>query len=272
MQPARRVDHQQVRAVLLGLGHRVKGQRGGIAALGRGQDGHARAGAPDLQLFNSRRAKGITGGNHHGFACGAKLTGQFANGRGLARAIDAHDQNHLRAGRVKGHRFSDRFHDAGDFRGQQGFDFLDAETFAKAPFGHIGGHAQGRVDAHIGGDEQLFELLKHIVVERAAFDRRSLTAAHDPAKDTGFRRFGCLIEGTVAAPRIERGGVDRAQIDRRHRRQRFGNGRGFGGRFGCLCALIHNGLKPLFDLGRRFEQPILELFENCHVCLRLEIT
>jgi hypothetical protein len=43
LEAARRVDHEEVGAVRLGLRHRVEGEGGGVGAFGRGQDRHARA-------------------------------------------------------------------------------------------------------------------------------------------------------------------------------------------------------------------------------------
>jgi hypothetical protein len=68
LEPPRGVDQQKVGAVGLGLRHRVEGEARGVRPFGRGQHRHAGALAPDLQLFDRRRAEGVAGGDHHRLA------------------------------------------------------------------------------------------------------------------------------------------------------------------------------------------------------------
>ena len=66
LQAACGVDQQEIRALGTRAGEGVKGQRGGIRALGGGQHRHAGAAAPDLQLFYGGGAAVPTPGFHAG--------------------------------------------------------------------------------------------------------------------------------------------------------------------------------------------------------------
>ena len=73
---------------------RVEGDGGRIrAGLLRHEFG-ARALRPDAELLGRSGAEGVTGGPHHLATLAGKAVGQLADGRGLARAVDAHDQDH----------------------------------------------------------------------------------------------------------------------------------------------------------------------------------
>ena len=50
---------------------------------------------PHLQLFARRRAKGVAGGEHDAAPFGKEPVRQLADGRGLAGAVDADDQNDI---------------------------------------------------------------------------------------------------------------------------------------------------------------------------------
>ncbi len=123
LQPARGVDHQQIRALGLGPDHGVEGQAGGVGTFGRRHHLHTRTSAPDLQLLDGCGAERVPGGNHHVFARRLELAGKLADGRGLARAVYTDDQHHLRALGIKRQGFGDRGHDAGDLVSQQFFQF-----------------------------------------------------------------------------------------------------------------------------------------------------
>ena len=55
--------------------------------------------APDLELLDRGGAERVAGGEHDRSALGAELGGELADGRGLARAVDADDQDHERLAR-----------------------------------------------------------------------------------------------------------------------------------------------------------------------------
>ena len=59
-------------------------------------DRNAVALAPDLQLLDGRGAKGVAGGQHDRVARVLQAVGELADGRGLARAVDADHEDHER--------------------------------------------------------------------------------------------------------------------------------------------------------------------------------
>ena len=71
----------------------VEDDRGGLRAGLLGDDGHLVALGPDLQLLARRRAKGVAGGEHDAVAFGEQPVRQFADGGGLAGAVDSDHQN-----------------------------------------------------------------------------------------------------------------------------------------------------------------------------------
>ena len=193
LQAARRVDQQKIGAVVLGFGHRVIGQRGGIGPIGRGQHRHPGPLPPDLQLFHRGGTKGVTRRDHHLFAGGAKLAGQLADGGGLARPVDPDHQNHLRALGIKRQRPRHRGHDPGDLGRQNILDFGHRQFAPHPPFGKIGGDPLRRPDPHVGADQQLLKAFEHRIIQRPPClgpGRRALTkkAAEQPGL-AGRRRF-----------------------------------------------------------------------------------
>jgi hypothetical protein len=128
---------------------------------------------PDLKLFDGRRAERVARGDHHLLAGRLELRGELADRRGLARAVHAHHQHHLRLLRIKRQGSGDRFHHPRDLGGQKLLDIGGAHHAAITALGHVGGDAHGGLHAHIGGDQKLFELFEHVVVERSARDRSS---------------------------------------------------------------------------------------------------
>ena len=119
LQPASRVDDQNIRAFRARCLQRLIGQRRRIAALIAGNHLGAGALAPDFQLVNGGRAEGVTGRQHHAFALLAPLLCQLAGGGGLARPVDADKKHHMRAVAGFDHkRGRHRLKDLGDAVGQ----------------------------------------------------------------------------------------------------------------------------------------------------------
>ncbi len=58
-------------------------------------DGRAGTRRPDLQLLERSGAEGIPGGEHDAVAGLGEALGKLADGRGLAGAVHAHDQDHI---------------------------------------------------------------------------------------------------------------------------------------------------------------------------------
>ena len=94
MQPACRVCDDDVGALGLGPVDGVEDHRARIRAVLGANDVHIRPISPDGQLLLGGGSEGIGRGQHHLVTGLAVLHGQFADGGGFARAVDAHDQDH----------------------------------------------------------------------------------------------------------------------------------------------------------------------------------
>ena len=247
LQPARRVDHQKVRTFGLGLLHRIIGERGRVRTFRRCQHRHAGAIAPDLKLLDRSCAERVARRDHHLLAGGAELRGELADRRGLARAVDADHQHDLRLLGVKRQRFRDRLHDPGDLLGQQPLDLGDRELAAHPPLGEVCRDAQRGVDAHVGGDQQLFEALQHLVIEDAArLGHFRLAAAEDAAQKAGLLRLGAGTLGRGLDVERRLGDLRVLLLDR------FGHRRGHvAGRGRCRIGEVNRLAVPRLGFGLR---------------------
>src|SRR3546814_6185358 len=97
LQPARRIDDKDVDTFRGRLLHAVEDDGGRIAALGAGDDRHADAVGPDLELADGGGTEGVAGGEQHAVILLQKQVGELGDSGGLAGAVDADDQDHLRA-------------------------------------------------------------------------------------------------------------------------------------------------------------------------------
>ena len=79
-----------------GLLHAVEDDAGSVAAFLAGDDGRADALAPDRQLLDRGGAEGIAGREQDAVICFLQPLAELADGRRLARAVDADDQDHVR--------------------------------------------------------------------------------------------------------------------------------------------------------------------------------
>ena len=74
----------------------VEDDRGRLRAGLLGDDRHADCARPTLRSCSRRRrAKGVAGGEHDAAAFGKQPVRQLADGRRLAGAVDADDQDHI---------------------------------------------------------------------------------------------------------------------------------------------------------------------------------
>ena len=74
---------------------------------------------------------------------------------------------------------------------------ISATEACQAPLGHIRGDPQRRVDAHVGADQQLFELFEHLVIQSGA-PRAARRRAHETAQRPGLA--GAASAGVCPAP------------------------------------------------------------------------
>ena len=170
VQPSRRVGDEHVRAARLRGLHGVEDHGRGIGARGLRDHRHAVALAPDLQLLDRRRAEGVACGEHDLAALVGETTRELADGRGLARAVHADDQDHERTlGRVDHERPADRRHDAEHGLAQRAEQRVEvAEFLARHLPAQAAQDLLRGLDADVGGDEPRLELVEHRVVDAAA--------------------------------------------------------------------------------------------------------
>ena len=135
---------------------------GGVGALLLLDDGHIGALGPDGELLGGGGAERVRGADDDAAAHGLKASGQFADGGGLAHAVDANDEQHHRAFQV--HRLG--AHHVGEYllegfaRLLRGADLLRLALLAQAADGQFRG-----LHAHVGHDEHVAEILEEVVVE-----------------------------------------------------------------------------------------------------------
>ena len=155
----------------LGAGHRIEGEARRVRALRRRQHGHARAFAPDLKLFDRGGAEGVARGDDDRLARALQLAGQLADGRGLARAVHAHHQHHLRALGIDRQRAARRVRRISrHLVGQQATSDrpMRQRGGQSGPPSHVRGRERKRrLDTQIGLDKHLLQPLQHRVVEHA---------------------------------------------------------------------------------------------------------
>ena len=175
LQASCRIDDQHV-----GLGgartfKRLKREARGIGT-GFGARDHraARAAPPDLQLLDRGGAEGVSRHQGHRAALGAELARELANGRGLAGAIYARDQNHVRlVGEVERKRARHGLEDVRDLgcerRAHLFIRHLAAELLLAQRLDQI---ARG-LDAEVGRDQRLLEFVQHRPVELAPGEDRA---------------------------------------------------------------------------------------------------
>ena len=162
-----RVEHHGA-----GIGAGVLADHLGVGAL-----------APDFELLDGGGAEGVGGAEQNGVAFGLEMRGQFADGGGFARAVDA--DHHDDGGRLV---------DVGERAvvGLQDFEqiFADeaaqlagiADQFAVDALADAVENFVGGGDADIGADERVFELFEQIGVDFLAagddvFDARDEAGA-----------------------------------------------------------------------------------------------
>ena len=160
------VDDQHVGAGLAGLFEGGKGQPRRVAAFGSGDDRNPGTLAPDLQLLGRRRPERVAGGQHDGIVLLGETVRQLGDGGGLAAAVDADDQDHLRP----------RKGDDGERLGDGCQHGLDLGSHGRADAGIVDGpvelvraqpldHPHRHLDAEIGADQRFLDPLQRSIVE-----------------------------------------------------------------------------------------------------------
>ena len=120
-------------------------------------------------MLDGGGAECIAGDQRDLAAIRLELVRQLANGGGLARAIDAANQNHMRPmRRVDDEGLRDRCQNSGHILSQCFPRLQIGDRLVEAGFGQIAGELGGGRDAKIGGDQRLFEFHDQCRVQFAA--------------------------------------------------------------------------------------------------------
>src|SRR6266576_1275183 len=100
MQAPRRIDDDDIIRARLGGGNRIVDYRRRVGAGFLLDDLDADALRPDFQLLDRGGAKRVRGAKHDALSFLAKPVCELPDAGGLARAIDANDENHARAAAI----------------------------------------------------------------------------------------------------------------------------------------------------------------------------
>ena len=203
VQAARRVDQHDVGAVGLGRGERVEGHRCGVGAHLLAD--HRRSGAvgPHLELVDGRGAERVGRADPHLAPGLRELCGEFADGRGLAGAVDPHDHHDVGLARP-GVQSEVALRGVGLL--QQGGHLLAQDALQlRGVHVLVAGHAlldaaddlHGRLDADVRGDEHLLQVVEHVGVDRRA-------ARHGACEFREEARLGLFQPGVELPPLLAR--------------------------------------------------------------------
>jgi hypothetical protein len=170
LQPAGGVDDEHIGVFALGGRERFVGKACGIGADLARNDFRADAGAPDFKLLDGGGAECVASGEHDVAALSAQFRRELTDGRGLARAVDADDEDHEWLGRTKHEGSCHRRQNLLNLGGQHRFHFVGGNGLVEAAFAQHSCDAAGGLDAQIGADQHLFDFSEHGSVELALGD------------------------------------------------------------------------------------------------------
>ena len=161
---------------------RVEGDGGGIGAGGLRDHRHVVALAPDLQLLDRSGAERVARGEHDFQSLLLQLPRQLADGRGLAGAVDADDENRERRGSAvdceRLLRWPQDLQQRAAQRREQRIEIAELLACDLAP--QVFEDALRGFDADVGGDQPRLQLVEHACrrcgrLATGSRDRRSAT-------------------------------------------------------------------------------------------------
>src|SRR5690606_38058481 len=191
------IDEENVVALVPGLAVGVEEQAGGVRPGGARHNRATRALAPDLELLDGGSAESVAGGEHYPLALGAESGGELADRGGLAAAVDADDEDHMRAvAALDVDRLRDRLEDRCDVLGERLPHLFRTDLLVEPPLSEIIGNASGGRRPQVGHDQELLELLDAFLVELAVGEDAA-DAFGQPAR--GLREAGSQPAEPAAA-------------------------------------------------------------------------
>ena len=171
LQAAGGVDEQHVDRLCPCRGQRLISEARGIGALDAGDHRAFGARTPDLELLDRRGAEGVAGREHDAAALAREPRGELADGRRLAGAVDAGDEDHERLRRrIDRQRLRDGLEDLLDLGGEDRLDLVGADILVVAALADRFGDPGRRGDAEVGADQHVLELFEHARIELALGD------------------------------------------------------------------------------------------------------
>ncbi len=192
---------------------------------------------PDLQLLGGRGAEGVARDEQDLFPVGDQLRGELADGRGLAAAVDADDQQHERLGAVERQRRRIEREDLSAALAQESPDRVGVfQVLARERGADLLEQALAGAHADVGGQQDLFDLVDDARIELLAAGE-DLTEARDPPRPgarQAWRQRGGVCLPSLAFLLRRRVLLAARLLDRRGRRREgddLGRGARLGGRF-----------------------------------------
>ena len=156
--------------------------------------------APDLELIDGGGAKGVAGRQHHLAAFGAEFRRELADGRGLAGAVDADNQDHERlVRRIDRERLRDGLEHLLDLGGNHRIHFRGRNRLVVAAFGQRIADAIRGIEAEIGAHQHVLDLGDRLGVELALGDEVGDRAAQrrrralEPAREAPPKAALCFV-------------------------------------------------------------------------------
>ncbi len=198
VQPARRVDEEDVGAPRLRRLDGVEGDRRGVSALLAAHEGGAHPLGPYAELLDRARAERVGRRHHDAPTLVAQVMGELGDRGGLPHPVHAHDQVDGRR-RVRGGQpgVDAGREDVPDLRAQRVPQPL-ATPGLPAARGvlHPVHQAQRRGHAEVGGQQPLLQRLQRLVVHPPGQDADvGERQVHDPLPET-LLPFRCFLEET----------------------------------------------------------------------------